>query len=298
MLELPEENAQTAIAQSARSPVAVHQVVHSCATGPMTSDRMKVKVVNSGSATIRHQCGALRLDSGQVALFPPNHWYAREPADPVVTTTAYIDSDLVRGQVRWIPASSAPALLLSRDEKRSNPIVVDLPPQALPRLNAIFRLLLRSQKDYASPLHKLGLTVELLNVLTHPAIPHTPSNGILHHAVWLLLEHLDRPWTIEDLAAAVSVSKSQLSRLFRAHLLMSPAEFLRTERAHRMAEQLLANSDSIEAIARQVGWHNSSHASRAFRHINGVSPQHYRQAHGSPQVQKRSYNGSDRPQRT
>lgn len=288
MLDLPEGSAHAGGAQISVFPLTVHRVFHSRAVGPITSDRVKVKVVNSGTTTIRHQRGALNLGSGQVALFPPGHWYSGDPVGLVVTTTVYIDAELLQGQVHWFPESSAPALLLSRNPRRSDPIVLDLPPRALSRLNTSFRLLLESQKCRAPALRQLSLIAELFDVLT--ATPHTPRNETVHHAVWLVLEHLDHQWTINTLASAVSISKSQLSRLFREHLRISPAEFLRTERAHRMAELLLADPGSVESIAQQVGWPDLSHASRAFRHVHGFSPQRYRQAHGTQQVEKHPNN--------
>ena len=157
MLEHHERRAQTSSEQAASFPLTVRRVLHSSATGRVTSDRMKVMIINSGTTTIRHQHGELDLVGGQVALLAPGQWYAGDPAGLVVTTTAYIDTDLLQGQARWIPSSSAPARLLSSDEHRSDPMVIELPSRALSHLNSSFRLLLESQRSQAPALRKLSL---------------------------------------------------------------------------------------------------------------------------------------------
>ncbi|MGO1809713.1 MAG: helix-turn-helix domain-containing protein [Canibacter sp.] len=283
MSDAIERRTRTDSAEGVPSLVMVQRVVHSSSTARTTSDRMKVLVVNSGTTTILHQTGELNLGEGQVVLLPPGQWYAGVPAGQVVTTTACIDTEFLHEQVRWIPKSSASALLLSSKAGQSDPILIDLPSQALSHLNASFRLLLDSHQNEAPALHQLSRIAELFDILTRPTTEHDPGNTAVRQAVSRLLEQLDYPWSIDVLAASVSISRSQLSRLFRQHLQMSPAEFLRTERAKRMAELLVSDPRPIDAIARQVGWYDSSHASRVFRHAHGLSPQLYRRTHGAPQ---------------
>ncbi|WP_374225794.1 MULTISPECIES: helix-turn-helix transcriptional regulator [unclassified Microbacterium] len=84
---------------------------------------------------------------------------------------------------------------------------------------------------------------------------------------------------MQSLAEAVLLSRSQLNRLFQRDVGMGPAGFLRHQRVRRMAALLTATSETVETIARQVGWTNPSHAARAFRTVTGVSPRHYRRHH-------------------
>lgn len=93
------------------------------------------------------------------------------------------------------------SLLLSRDERRSDPIVVDISPRALSRLNTSFRLLLESQQSRAPALRQLSLVAELFDVLTRPSTQHTLRNRAVRQAVWLLLKHIEDSWTIDALAA-------------------------------------------------------------------------------------------------
>ena len=94
-------------------------------------------------------------------------------------------------------------------------------------------------------------------------------------AIRLLHEQVDRRWSIGELAAAVSLSESQLSRLFRRETGMSPAAFLWQLRADRLAELLATTSLTVEIAAAAAGWRHPSSASRAFRRRFGVSPHEF-----------------------
>lgn len=116
-----------------------------------------------------------------------------------------------------------------------------------------------------------------LAVLAHNDLAGPVEHDVVRRATALLRENLDTAWTITMLAQTVAISRSQLTRLFQQHLQTSPAEFLRTERARRMAELLTSCNDTVEIIAREVGWSDPSHASRSFRQAYGMSPLQYRQ---------------------
>lgn len=265
--------------QAARFPLLVRHAVHSTATGRIAHDVTKVMLVNSGSTTLRHETGELVLHQGDVVLLPSGQWYAGEPAGLVVTTTAYIDTEYLQQQMRWIPDLGGTALWTPADNCSFPPLVIELPAATLPHLDATFRTLLDGQMRVEPSFHRLAHVAEFLDVLARHNGSRTPEHAVLRRAITLLLERLEEPWSISTLAEAVSMSTSQISRLFREHLGMGPAEFLRKERARRMAGLLLTSSDPVEAVAQRVGWAQASHASRAFRHTHGVSPLQYRRTH-------------------
>jgi transcriptional regulator GlxA family with amidase domain len=86
-------------------------------------------------------------------------------------------------------------------------------------------------------------------------------------------EHLHQPLSVERLAEAVHVGSRQFSRLFVRETGETPAkaiERLRTEVAHA---QVTGTTESIEAIARRVGFANPERMRRAFVRLYGQPPQ-------------------------
>lgn len=84
------------------------------------------------------------------------------------------------------------------------------------------------------------------------------------------------PITVEDIAAYVGLSRSQLFRSFQSVLNISPKEYL-TDFRIKQSCYLLENSDlSITAIANSIGFDNGLYFSKAFHKKKGISPKEYR----------------------
>jgi AraC family transcriptional regulator of arabinose operon len=85
-------------------------------------------------------------------------------------------------------------------------------------------------------------------------------------------EQLDRAVAISELAAAVKVSVSQLTRLFHLDTGMSPGVFLHRLRMKTARTLLERTSLSVRDIMTQVGVADPSHFARDFRRAHGLSP--------------------------
>jgi len=100
-----------------------------------------------------------------------------------------------------------------------------------------------------------------------------PETDRLRRAVHFAREHLHEPLPVERLANAVHVGARQFSRLFLRETGETPAkavERLRTEVAHA---QVTGTAESIETIARRVGFTNAERMRRAFIRLYGQPPQ-------------------------
>jgi AraC-like DNA-binding protein len=87
-----------------------------------------------------------------------------------------------------------------------------------------------------------------------------------------------RSWTVADLAAQASVSRSLLNARFREVLGRSPIRYLNEWRMH-VAQNLLATTDNtVAAIAHTVGYEAEEAFSRAFKRARGHSPALWRAA--------------------
>jgi transcriptional regulator GlxA family with amidase domain len=93
-----------------------------------------------------------------------------------------------------------------------------------------------------------------------------------------LLSHApEQRWTLQELAAAVHLSPSQLGRVFTDAYGKTPMTYLTTLRAEHLARLLRETDLPIEVVMREVGWHSRGHAARLFRQCVGVTPARYRQ---------------------
>lgn len=102
----------------------------------------------------------------------------------------------------------------------------------------------------------------------------------VERAVSFIATHYDRPLDVAWLAANVSfVSHSQLGRLFRKRLGLSPLRHLKQVRLERAAQLLCSSVEAVTDVARRVGYRNVSHFVRDFRHMFSVTPLMYRR-HG------------------
>jgi AraC-like DNA-binding protein len=115
-------------------------------------------------------------------------------------------------------------------------------------------------------------------VLAEPVLE--PVSGPLAAAVSFLrsvwAELPLRRVTVVELAAAATVTRGYLTRVFQAEFGVSVAAALERVRCAR-AETLLLRTDlTVEAVARQCGFADVSHFSHRFRALYDVAPSAYR----------------------
>lgn len=97
-------------------------------------------------------------------------------------------------------------------------------------------------------------------------------------ALALLHREVAHPWTVDELAERVGISRAALGRRFTALVGEAPMGYLTSWRLALAADRLTSSDATIAAIARQIGYATPFSLSTAFKRAYGVSPQHYRQA--------------------
>ncbi|QFU92154.1 substrate-binding domain-containing protein [Amycolatopsis sp. YIM 10] len=117
-------------------------------------------------------------------------------------------------------------------------------------------------------------TITLLRRLLDPKRP--PNRQEVQRAVVYLHQNYQHQITRRQVAKAAEMSEDYLSRRFHRELCVSPWEYLTRLRIARAKERLQETDDSIQAIARQVGFHDRAYFSRIFRKHTGVPPQSFR----------------------
>ncbi|NYH40808.1 transcriptional regulator GlxA family with amidase domain [Micromonospora jinlongensis] len=91
-----------------------------------------------------------------------------------------------------------------------------------------------------------------------------------------VLQRLDRPLTVEDLARQANMSSRNLARHFRAVTGTTPLLWLSTQRVRRAQELLENTDDSIDVIAEAAGLGTATTLRRHFHRTVGVPPDAYR----------------------
>jgi AraC family transcriptional regulator len=111
---------------------------------------------------------------------------------------------------------------------------------------------------------------------------HGVVRGHVVAAVGVLRTRLAESWSLDALASAVYLSRSQLVRSFDATVGTSPMAYLRLMRVERLARLLASTDLSVAEAARSVGWKNQFHASQCFHAHYGISPTGFRRRQPPP----------------
>ena len=78
--------------------------------------------------------------------------------------------------------------------------------------------------------------------------------------------------TIAELAVTVNLSSSRLASLFKSHVGVPPARYLRTLRMERARVLLERTSLSVREVMADVGISDPSHFTRDVRRLYGLAP--------------------------
>jgi len=93
-----------------------------------------------------------------------------------------------------------------------------------------------------------------------------------------------KPWTIEELAHAVALSRSVLAERFTALVGMPPMHYLARWRMQVASGMLSAGHANIATIAAETGYGSEAAFSRAFKKVVGLPPSAWRTRAGRPVV--------------
>ncbi|PZF82040.1 helix-turn-helix domain-containing protein [Jiangella anatolica] len=119
------------------------------------------------------------------------------------------------------------------------------------------------------------------------APPHRPLGGrldrvLLDRVAGVVEARLGDPLTVDDLAAAATLSPFHFARAFKAATGLAPHEYVTARRMDRATSLLLRSRLSVPEVAYAVGLSNVSHFRRVFRRHTGFLPSQLRTAGSDP----------------
>ncbi|MEU8649485.1 helix-turn-helix domain-containing protein [Streptomyces sp. NPDC048737] len=106
-------------------------------------------------------------------------------------------------------------------------------------------------------------------------VPDRDDHPLAALLPWII-DRLDRPLTVEDLARQARMSSRHLGRHFRTATGTSPLQWLLTQRIRRAQELLETTDHSVEAVAAATGMGTAATLRRHFNRTLGVPPDTYR----------------------
>ncbi|WP_035844350.1 helix-turn-helix domain-containing protein [Kitasatospora azatica] len=103
-----------------------------------------------------------------------------------------------------------------------------------------------------------------------------PDNHPLAELLPWVIERLDHPLTVEDLARQARMSSRNLGRHFRSVTGTTPLQWLLTQRIRHAQELLETTDDSVDTVATATGMGTATTLRRHFNRTVGVPPDTYR----------------------
>ncbi|MGV9704338.1 cupin domain-containing protein [Streptomyces sp. NPDC003483] len=109
-----------------------------------------------------------------------------------------------------------------------------------------------------------------------PAWYRALADPVVGRALRLLQDDPAHPWTVAALAARTGVSRAALARRFAGLVGEPPMTYLTGWRLALAADRLRETDDTLESIARRVGYGSAFALSTAFKRVYGISPREHR----------------------
>jgi AraC-like DNA-binding protein len=100
---------------------------------------------------------------------------------------------------------------------------------------------------------------------------------VIGRTLSILHDRPAEPWSLEDLAKEVGLSRSMLAERFHAYVGTPPMQYLARWRMQLAASLLSGTSLTLAEVAERVGYGSEAALSRAFKRLVGAAPSAWRE---------------------
>lgn len=219
--------------------------------------------LKSGHMHFQLQSTAFTLQAGQLALVDCRAPHAFFTDGPAASLWLHFDGAL------------SPALfseILSLHGGRQN---MDLPPES-PIPGQIDAVIDAVASGSASEAVRSQQLYGILCALLLPTQPSERAASPVETAMAYIQSHLAQPISVPQLAAAVNLSSSHFSRLFRASAGLSPHAYIVQRRIDAAKHLLLTTDLTVKEIACRTGYRSEVNFIVSFTKKVGLSPTAFR----------------------
>lgn len=237
--------------------------------GPAIRDHYLVHCVLAGRGEFQAGGQTYRLRAGQAFLIVPG----------VVTTyTADRSDPWYYGWVGFHGSDAARALRLCGAEERTPLLAFGHTGQMEEALEALNRCL----GPDCNPFALAARLYDVLSLLYRPEAAAASERDLFARAADLVEKNYSYELSVEQLAADVGLSRSQLFRIFKGRCGLSPQQYLIQYRLERAAELLSRTALTVTEAMYSSGFHDLPSFSRQFRRRFGASPSQWQRAKAHP----------------
>lgn len=255
---------------------------------------IEIIIINHGEVDFMTDDAKIRLKAGQGILINQNIMHSVQPVNSDGNCSLYSTTfhpsflfgygNTVMSGKYLSPILSSPVfrtMLLDEQDTVSAPIM-DL-------VNSVIAV--NMTKKYGYELVTKSYLCQLWVILLEYVIPqniqkHKHTNLTLDEsrvkeAIMYIEEHYAERVTLDDLSAAVHISKSECCRCFKRTLQITPIEYLMKHRIFKAANMIQKDdphSRSISDLAFAVGFNNASYFNKVFRQYLNCTPSEYKKS--------------------
>ncbi|ODV44494.1 AraC family transcriptional regulator [Cupriavidus sp. UYMMa02A] len=235
----------------------------------------------------------VRLSPGDIVLVPRAQGHRIEGADAPLSQENHLGSSPARitSGLFQFEAAGGQALMRGLPTLLHVACKADEPADAIGSREWVSLTIAAMQQEVASP--SIGSAIMLSRIIDLMfiwAIRHWLSSApkgtigwigalrdpLIGHALALLHAEPGSDWTVDKLAAAVSQSRSGLSRRFVQLVGESPMRYLSNWRMQLACQRLSTTGRRISQISEELGYDSEAAFSRAFRRAFSLAPTEYR----------------------
>jgi AraC-like DNA-binding protein len=229
----------------------------------------QVVFISEGAGTFDSRAtGALPVSAGTALVVFPGVWHRYAP-DPTRGWTEHwieLQGPTLEALLRKGALTAARAVLRVERAVKLGALMEEIEAR-LRESSAGF-----SPEATALGLHVLSLLVEAGRLNS----PSRARTTFVARAERLLMDAVDRPPAIPELARGLGVAYSHFRREFKRQTGLAPYQYVRRLRLEKARRLLGSSTESLQTIADRLGFASPFHLSAAFKQHYGQSPSRWR----------------------
>ena len=263
-------------------------------------ERAKILNVVDGTVDVETADGTETLTAGMSLALGTGRWCRLRPRPSVRLWTVYLDEDFLRTQMAWVLPDKRRVLTGMHPTTWDGSALVHTPGMCtLREVEPVWRQLSVLHSLVAPPeviaTQSLELFARWVRIVAPtfldpgveaadaqvvlPISGRLTDSTLVGHvgaAVRLLRTSMEKPWTAEQLARSMALSRTHLNRMFLLHTGVSPMRFLTEIRLTEFTRLVEETNLTVAQSSQKVGWSDPRVAAAWFRRRFGVTPTQYR----------------------